>query len=108
MCPSLRIAAEEKASLITLPLTSVTYNPYGDTVFVVDEHGKDAQGKPALIAQQRFVKLGSTRGDQVAVLSGIEPGEVVVTAGQLKLRNGTAGAAKHTAGPKNHRPPTTP
>jgi membrane fusion protein (multidrug efflux system) len=108
MFASVRIAAGDRAAYITLPQTCVTYNPYGDTVFVVEEHGKDDQGKPKLLAQQRFVKLGATRGDQVAVLSGIEPGETVVTAGQLKLRNGTAVAVNNAVGPNNEAHPTPP
>jgi membrane fusion protein (multidrug efflux system) len=74
--------------LITLPQTAITYNPYGDTVYVVT-HGTDHDGNPALIANQTFVTLGNTRGDQVAVLKGVSAGDAVVTAGQLKLENGT-------------------
>ncbi len=74
---------------VTLPQTAISYNPYGDTVFVVEEQGKGPDGKPRLAAQQRFVTTGATRGDQVAVLSGVKEGETVVSAGQLKLRNGT-------------------
>ena len=55
-----------------------------------DSGGKDHAGKPALIAQQQFVTVGDTRGDQVSVLKGINVGDTVVTAGQLKLRNGLA------------------
>jgi len=75
--------------LITLPQTAITYNPYGDTVYVV-HHGTGHDGKPALIANQTFVTLGDTRGDQVAVTKGVAPGDIVVTAGQLKLQNGAA------------------
>jgi membrane fusion protein (multidrug efflux system) len=74
--------------LITLPQTAVSYNPYGETVFVVEEH-QGADGKASLVAQQRFVTTGDTRGDQVAILTGLKPGETVVTAGQIKLRSGT-------------------
>jgi membrane fusion protein, multidrug efflux system len=69
---------------LTLPQTSITFNPYGSTVFLVE---KDAQGKRT--AQQTFVTTGPTRGDQIAVLTGIKEGEEVVTSGQLKLKNGT-------------------
>ena len=75
---------------LTLPQTAVTYNPYGATVFVGKDSGrKDAQGKPLIEAQQVFVTTGATRGDQVAVMKGVEPGALVVTSGQLKLKNGT-------------------
>ena len=69
---------------LTLPQTSITFNPYGSTVFLVK---KDEKGKS--IAQQTFVTTGPTRGDQVAVLKGIKEGDQVVTTGQLKLKNGT-------------------
>ena len=72
---------------LTLPQTSVSYNPYGDTVFIVEEQ-KAQDGKASLIAQQKFVTTGQTRGDQVAILSGIKEGDTVVTAGQIKLRSG--------------------
>jgi membrane fusion protein (multidrug efflux system) len=92
---------------ITLPQTAITYNPYGDTVFLV-KHGQDDKGKPALVAQQVFVTLGTTRGDQVAVVSGVKPGDIVVTAGQLKLRNNTLVAVDNTVQPTNSPTPNPP
>ncbi len=74
---------------VTLPLTALTFNPYGDTVFIVAKDGKGDDGKDKLVAQQRFVTIGETRGDQVAILSGITPNDTVITSGQLKLKNGT-------------------
>ena len=73
-----------KQHYLTLPQTSITFNPYGSTVFLVQ---KDEKGKPT--AQQTFVTTGPTRGDQIAVLKGIKEGDEVVTSGQLKLKNGT-------------------
>jgi membrane fusion protein (multidrug efflux system) len=74
---------------VTLPQTAITYNPYGDTVYVVESKGVDADGKPQMVARQTFVAVGPTRGDQVAVLKGVEEGDMVVTAGQIKLHNGS-------------------
>jgi membrane fusion protein (multidrug efflux system) len=74
---------------ITLPQTAITYNPYGNTVFIVKSKAKDKLGKAELTVEQKFVTLGPTRGDQVAVLSGIEAGDTIVTSGQIKLQNGT-------------------
>lgn len=74
---------------VTLPQTAIAYNPYGDTVYIVDDKGKDANGKDQIVARQTFVTLGATRGDQVAVLSGVKEGETIVTAGQNKLHNGS-------------------
>src|SRR5438552_5458108 len=72
---------------LTLPQTAVSYNPSGDTAFVVQE-SKAQDDKVALVAQQKFVTTGEARGDQVAILSGIKEGDTVVTAGQIKLRSG--------------------
>jgi membrane fusion protein (multidrug efflux system) len=88
MFATVTIAVGTPASLVTLPQTTITYNPYGDTVYVL-HNGQDHFGKPALIANQTFVQVGDTRGDQVAILKGLAPGDRVVTAGQLKLHNGS-------------------
>ena len=72
---------------ITLPQTALSYNPYGDTVYVVAHQRVD--GKTVLVAHQVFVRAGPTRGDQVAILSGITAGDVVVVAGANKLHNGS-------------------
>jgi membrane fusion protein, multidrug efflux system len=89
MYATVEIAIGSPQNYITLPQTAITYNPYGDTVYVVDNKGADAEGKPQLIARQTFVTLGSTRGDQIAVLKGVENGDSVVSAGQIKLHNGS-------------------
>jgi membrane fusion protein, multidrug efflux system len=89
MYATIGIATGAPQNYITLPQTAITYNPYGDTVYIVDSKGADADGKPHLIARQTFVTTGATRGDQVAVLKGVNEGETVVTAGQLKLHNGS-------------------
>lgn len=73
---------------LTLPNSAITYNPYGDSVFIVVPAQEDGEGaKPTV--KRSFIKTGPRRGDQVAVLEGLEPGEQVVTSGQLKLRNGS-------------------
>ena len=85
--------------LITLPQTAITYSPYGDTVYIVEENGAGADGKPHLVARQTFVTTGATRGDQVAVLKGVRDGDTVVTAGQLKLHNGSTVLIDNTVAP---------
>lgn len=83
-------------SVVTVPQTAITYNPYGDIIYVIeparDDKGnalKDDKGGPVLKVREQFVKVGDTRGDQVAILKGLKVGDEVVTAGQLKLRNGS-------------------
>ena len=91
---NLKIIQGKPQNWITLPDTAVAYNPYGSTVFIVHSSGNGANvhssgnganGKPRLTVEQRIVTTGDTRGDQVAILRGIQPGEVIVTSGQLKL-----------------------
>jgi len=74
---------------VTLPKTAIYYNSYGDIAYVVKAKNEEKGGEEEYVAQQVFVKTGETRGDQVAVVSGIEPGDVVVSAGQNKLHNGS-------------------
>jgi membrane fusion protein (multidrug efflux system) len=77
----------EKRQVVSIPGTAVVHASYGDSVFVVAEQpGPDR--KPRKVARQKFVKLGESRGDFVAVLEGVKAGEEVVTAGAFKLRNG--------------------
>ncbi len=108
MFANVRIQYGGKNALITLPQTAVTYNPFGDTVFVVSKNGVDDKGNPRQTVQQRFVKLGDTRGDQVAVLSGIKAGEIVVSGGQMKLRNGTEVTINNSMLPPNNPNPNPP
>jgi len=90
MYATIDIATGSPHNYVTLPQTAITYNPYGDTVYVVvDGKDKDADGKLQRIARQTFVTVGPTRGDQVAVLKGLDEGDMVVTAGQIKLHNGS-------------------
>ena len=105
MFGTITVSTGAPQSFVTLPQTAITYNSYGDTVYVVSK-GKDAKGNPDLVANQVFVTLGDTRGDQVAVLTGVQPGDVVVVAGQVKLRNGALVAINNKLLPSNDPNPT--
>jgi membrane fusion protein (multidrug efflux system) len=106
MFANVNIQVGEQVKLLTLPQTAVTYNPYGSTVFIAKPTGKmDKQGKPVLEAQQVFVTTGATRGDQVAILKGVEEGATVVTSGQLKLKNGTPLLINNKVQPANSPDP---
>ncbi len=100
-----RVDQGEAQQYLTLPSTAIAYNPYGSTVFVVKDEGKDDQGKPKLTVEQRVVTTGPTRGDQVAILDGLKSGETVVTAGQLKLRNGAPVFINNKIQPSNNPHP---
>lgn len=89
MYATAQIATGKPERYITLPQTAITYNPYGNMVYVV-QATTDKSGKKILAASQTVVATGATRGDQVAVTSGLKEGDIVVSAGQLKLQNGSA------------------
>jgi len=106
MFAEVRIDAGASHKYLTLPQTAIAYNAYGPTLFVsrpgkVGEDGKE--GLPT--AEQIFVKTGPVRGDQVAILSGIKEGDVVVTSGQMKLKNGTPLAVNNSVLPANEAAP---
>jgi membrane fusion protein, multidrug efflux system len=105
MYASVNIQAGSVERYLTLPQTAVTYNPYGDTTFIVEETGKGPDGKPLLAVRQTFVTVGSTRGDQVAVLKGIKEGDTVVTSGQIKLKNGSPVIINNQVQPTNEAAP---
>jgi membrane fusion protein (multidrug efflux system) len=96
------VLSGKKQRYLTLPQTAITYNPYGATVFVAV---KSKDGK-SLVAQQVFVSVGATRGDQAAVITGIKEGDQVVTSGQLKLKNGTPLQVDNSVEPKDDPHPT--
>ncbi|MGH8461299.1 MAG: efflux RND transporter periplasmic adaptor subunit [Stenotrophobium sp.] len=133
MFAKLNVDVGEPQRYLTLPDNAITYNPYGETVFVVvaeseyraeqaakvkaegdDGNGnKQADGGKSasaddgkqLVTKQVFVTVGPTRGDQVAILKGLKPGDEVVTSGQLKLKNGTAVRINNSVQPTDNPNP---
>ena len=101
-CVDVRAGAPERR--ITLPQTAISYNPYGDTVFVVGR-GTGKNGKPELIARQIIVTVGAKRGDQAAILKGVNEGDMVVTSGQIKLKNGSPVVINNKVQPSNEAAP---
>jgi membrane fusion protein, multidrug efflux system len=91
-------------ALLSLPASAISYAPFGDSVFVVGDL-KDPDGKSYRGVRQQFVKLGPARGDQISVLSGIKPGDEVVTSGVFKLRNGAAVLINNKVQPGNSPSP---
>ncbi|HVQ28749.1 MAG TPA: efflux RND transporter periplasmic adaptor subunit [Vicinamibacteria bacterium] len=94
------VALGTKDAVVTLPASAISYAPYGDSVFVVQEL-KSPQGETYKGVKQQFVKLGGARGDQVAVVSGLENGAEVVSSGAFKLRNGAAVHVDNSVTPAN-------
>jgi membrane fusion protein (multidrug efflux system) len=104
MFATLTIKQGPPQEFLTLPSTAIAFNPYGSTVFVVD-HGKSKEGKETLTVSQHFVTTGATRGDQIAILTGIKAGDTVVTSGQIKLRNGAPVLINNSVTPTNNPHP---
>jgi membrane fusion protein (multidrug efflux system) len=105
MYATVDISTGKPQRYITLPQTAVTYNPYGNIVYLVEQQGADDKGKPKFLAKQVFVTTGDKRGDQVAVLKGIKEGDIVVTTGQVKLHNGSLVTVNNDVQPSNEADP---
>lgn len=98
-----RVGFGKGPTVLALPASAINYAPYGDSVFVV----RTLKGEKGTYrgVVQRFVKLGGTRGDQVAVLSGLEQGDEVVTSGVFKLRTGAPVQINNKVQPSNSPAP---
>ncbi|MFM2322377.1 MAG: hypothetical protein RLZZ225_530 [Pseudomonadota bacterium] len=107
--PGMFISAEVQTNplqqFLTLPQTAISFNPYGEIAYIVQQKGKDEKGKPRLSVLQTFVTTGEKRGDQIAILAGLKEGDMVVTSGQLKLKNGSLVLINNTVIPTNNPMP---
>ena len=99
MFATVDVDTEKPLKYLTLPQAAVSFNPFGETVYVIKSKDKS---KSELIAEQVFVTTGSTRGDQIAILTGLHEGDIVVTSGQLKLKNGSGVIINNTVQPTNN------
>ncbi|MGN6452642.1 MAG: efflux RND transporter periplasmic adaptor subunit [Steroidobacteraceae bacterium] len=135
MFVNVAVDAGSQQRYLTLPQTAIVYNPYGETVYVVRTKGAfdadqaaaaanaaDPVDKPAapkkaskgpapvapdaLVVEQIFVTTGPTRGDQVAILTGLNPGAEVVSSGQIKLKNGAPVSIDNSVRPADNPHPT--
>ncbi|MGB6976635.1 MAG: efflux RND transporter periplasmic adaptor subunit [Gammaproteobacteria bacterium] len=105
MFASANVNIGAQQAYLTLPQTVVSFNSYGEIIYLVQESGKDSKGNPILTAHQTFVTTGNTRGDQIAILQGLKVGETVVTSGQLKLKNGSRVIINNSVVPSNDPAP---
>jgi len=99
------VAVGQGRSLVALPATSISYAPYGDSVFIVGMV-KGPNGDTYKGVRQQFVKVEGARGDQVGIVTGVKPGDEVVTSGVFKLRNGAAVLVNNKVQPANDSSPT--
>ena len=97
----------EKSKTLVIPGSAVSYAPYGNSVFVIDKTKDPKTGKESQSLRQAFVRIGEARGDFVAVTEGLKAGDVVVSTGVFKLRNGMPVVINNDLAPKpqlNPRP----
>ncbi len=99
-----RVIVGESSAVVALPASAISYAPYGDSVFIVEDV-EGPNGATYRGVRQQFVKLGATRGDQVAVTHGVKPGEEIVTSGVFKLRPGAAVQVNNQVVPSNDPAP---
>jgi membrane fusion protein, multidrug efflux system len=87
MFAKVSVIMSERQSVVAIPATAIHYAPYGDSIFIVSQL-KDQQGKEYQGVKEQFIKLGQARGDMIAILSGLKPGDEVVTSGVFRLKSG--------------------
>jgi membrane fusion protein, multidrug efflux system len=87
MFAKVSVILSERQNVVAIPATAIHYAPYGDSIFVVSEL-KDPQGKEYKGVKEQFIKTGQSRGDMIAVVSGLKPGDEVVTSGVFRLKSG--------------------
>ena len=104
MFVKVELATGTARSALTLPASAVSYAPFGDSVYVVSDM-KDQAGNAYRGVRQQFVKVDGSRGDQVAIASGLNPGDEVVSSGTFKLRNGAAVQVNNKVQPENSPAP---
>jgi membrane fusion protein (multidrug efflux system) len=95
MFANLEVLLPGEQTVVVVPETAITYTLYGNSVYVIGEKkGQDGQvvkddaGQAELSVERRFVETGERRDGQVVIRKGLQAGEQVVSAGQLKLNNG--------------------
>jgi membrane fusion protein (multidrug efflux system) len=104
MFTNVQVGVGASSTVFPLPASAISYAPFGDSVYIVSDM-KGPEGQTYRGVRQQFVKLQGSRGDQVGVISGLRPGDEVVTSGVFKLRNGAAVAVNNKVQPGNNPAP---
>ena len=105
MLVQVQVSVGESRNVISLPASAINYAPYGDSVYVVAEMQDPNTHKTYKGVRQQFVKVDGNRGDQVAVVSGVNPGDEIVSSGVFKLRNGAEVQVNNQVIPSNNPKP---
>jgi membrane fusion protein (multidrug efflux system) len=105
MYAKVKVDLPESQEVIAIPSSSIHYAPYGDSVFVVSEM-KSEDGKTYKGVKEQFVKLGQSKGDLTAIVSGLNPGQEIVTSGVFRLKSGAAITVNNKTKPGSELSPT--
>lgn len=100
MFANVEVVLPQASEVLAIPVTAISYAPYGDSVFVIEEQKDDKSGKSQQTLRQQFVRLGTARGDFVQVTDGLKAGQSVVTSGVFKLRTGMPVVIDNKLAPK--------
>jgi membrane fusion protein, multidrug efflux system len=100
MFANVEVVLPEQTEVLAIPVTAVSYAPYGDSVFVIEEKKDEKTGNVDKVLRQQFVRLGMARGDFVQVVDGLKPGQEVVTSGVFKLHAGMPVVIDNKLAPK--------
>jgi membrane fusion protein (multidrug efflux system) len=100
MFAKVNVVLPRKEPVLAIPATAIAYAPYGDSVFVIEKKKDPKSGKESEVIRQQFIRTGETRGDFVTVIQGLKAGEIVVSSGVFKLRNGMPVVINNTLAPK--------
>lgn len=105
MFAKVEVLLPQKNPTLVIPATAVSYAPFGDSVYVIENKPDPKTKKETTTVRQQFIRIGETRGDFVGVTTGLKPGEKIVSAGVFKLRNGMAVQIKEDVAPKPEENP---
>ncbi|MBO0694465.1 MAG: efflux RND transporter periplasmic adaptor subunit [Verrucomicrobia bacterium] len=94
------VSLPQKSKTLVIPGSAVSYAPYGNSVFVIEKKKDPKTGKESESLRQAFVRIGEARGDFISVTEGLKPGDVIVSTGVFKLRNGMPVVISNDLAPK--------
>lgn len=106
MFAKVELELPQKQKTLVVPGSAISYAPFGNSVFVIEKKKDEKTGKETETIRQQFVRVGEARGDLVAITEGLKPGELVVSTGVFKLRNGMVVTINNELAPKPQVNPT--
>ena len=106
MFAKVEVVLPEKHKTVVIPGSAVSYAPYGDSVYVIEEKKDPKTGEVSKTIRSQVVRVGEARGDFVAIAEGLKAGDVIVSTGVFKLRNGMSVTVSNDLAPKPELNPT--